>query len=135
MINVFSRDEIIKYGYRPDEYYISILPTGGPKGTPIFKKADNVLTLIFDDVEKNCIKTKLPHSYGLRYAKAFTVDQAKQVVDFIKDLPDNYVLNIHCVHGVSRSAAMAAAISNTKNTRKGNKLVYDLIKREIDGIS
>lgn len=135
MINVFSRDDIIKYGYRTEEYYISILPTGGPKGAPIFEKADNVLTLVFDDVEEDCIKTKLPHSYGLRYAKAFTIAQAKQVVAFIKTLPDNYVLNIHCVHGVSRSAAMAAAISNTKNTEAGNKLVYDLLKREINGIS
>jgi len=135
MINVFSRDEIIEYGYRPDEYYISILPTGGPQGAPIFEQAPNVLTLIFDDVEEDCVKTKLPHSYGLRYAKAFTIEQAKQTAAFLKGLPNKFVLNIHCVHGVSRSAAMAAAINNSKNTEAGNKRVYKLMTEQLYGIS
>lgn len=135
MINVFSRDEMIEYGYCPNEYYISILPTGGPKGEPIFQPAPNVLTLVFDDVEKDCIKTKLPHSYGLRYAIAITESQADQVVAFIDNLPKEYVLNIHCVHGVSRSAAMAAAIENKSNAEHGNIKVYNLIRKKLHGIS
>lgn len=135
MINVFSRNEMIEYGYRPNEYYISILPTGGPKGEPIFRPASNVLTLVFDDVEKDCIKSTYPDGNGLRFAKAMSVAQAKQVAAFIKKLPKDYTLNINCVHGVSRSAAMAAAIDNTKNPQAGNKLVYDLVKREMNGIS
>lgn len=135
MINVFSRDEIIEYGYHPNEYYISILPTGGPKSVPIFKKADNVLTLVFDDVNTDCIKTKLPHSYGLRYAKAMTELQADKTAVFIETLPEDYVLNIHCVHGVSRSAAIAAAIENKPNTEFGNSRVYNLIRDRLHGIS
>lgn len=135
MINVFSRDQIIEYGYRINEYYISILPTGGPKGIPIFEDASNVLTLIFDDVEKDCVKSTYPDGNIIRFAKAMTVTQAKQVAAFIKKLPKNYTLNINCVHGVSRSAAMAAAIDNTENPQAGNKLVYDLVKKEMNGIS
>lgn len=135
MINVFSRDEIIEYGYRPDEYYISILPTGGPYGDPIFKSSSNILTLVFDDVEQDCVKTKLPHSLELRYAKAMTETQAEEVVSFIERLPEDCTLNIHCVHGVSRSAAMAAAINNSKNTVEGNNLVYNLVRKKLHGIS
>lgn len=135
MINVFSRNEMIEYGYRPNEYYISILPTGGPKGEPIFQPASNVLTLVFDDVEKDCVKSTYPDGNGLRFAKAMSAAQARQVAVFIKKMPKKHILNIHCVHGVSRSAAMAAAINNTENFEAGNKLVYDLVKREINGIS
>jgi len=140
MIKVFSRNDFISYIRNKDikncgEYFISILPTGGPKGTPVIDNFPNVITLIFDDVEYDCIKSQYPDGLGLRFAKAMTDGQANDLVKFIKKLPEKYILNIHCVHGVSRSAAVAAVIENKPNPEKGNRHVYKLIKDKLYGLS
>jgi predicted protein tyrosine phosphatase len=134
MIKIFSRDEMIdyvmSYGVSPDEYYISILPTGGPKGIPIFENnLPNVITLVFDDVTKDCIKTQYPDGIGLRYAKAMTENQADLLVSFIRKVPNNATINIHCVQGHSRSMGIKRAILNEEP--KGNKHVYSLIKERL----
>lgn len=135
MINVFSRDQMIEYGYRPNEYYISILPTGGPKGVPIFKDLPNVITEVFDDVEYDCIKTQYPDGNGLRFAKALTSTQADNIAAFINSLPTDYILNIHCVHGSSRSAAIAEVLENKPCSKEVNQRVYNMIKERLNGIS
>lgn len=140
MINVYSRDQFIEYIKNKDtknssEYFISILSTGGPKGKPVIEESNNTITLVFDDVEYDCIKTQYPDGKGLRFARAMTNSQADQVVQFIKNLPNEYVLNIHCVHGVSRSAAIAAAIENKPNPEKGNKHVYKLVRDKLYALS
>ena len=100
-------DYIMSYGVLPSEYYISILPTGGPKGTPIFKIASkNVITLVFDDVIENQIKDKWPDGIGTFTAQAMTEDQADELVNFIKAIPAGSIINIHCVDGKSRSVAV-----------------------------
>jgi predicted protein tyrosine phosphatase len=131
MINVFSRDSMIdyimSYGVLPNEYYISILPTGGPKGEAIFKQPlPNVITLVFDDVERDSVKNKWPDGYGLFIAKAMTVQQAEELYTFIKSIPNNSTINIHCVEGKSRSVAVEAAIKNSP--QKGNAHVYKLLR-------
>lgn len=134
MINVFSRDaminRIITQGVSSDEYYISILPTGGPNSMPIFdNNSPNVITLVFDDVVNDCIKTQHPHNTNLRYARAMTVHQADELCKFIKQIPSGSIINIHCVWGEKRSLAVAAAINNSYE--QGNKLVYKLVKERL----
>tara|TARA_B110000503_G_scaffold28131_1_gene44928 strand:+ start:10479 stop:10904 length:426 start_codon:yes stop_codon:yes gene_type:complete len=141
MINVFSRDAFIEYIKTKEvescgEYFISILSTGGPKGVPILKEnTSNAISLVFDDVEYDCIKTQYPDGNGLRFAIAMTSTQADKLASFIKQIPTNSIINVHCVHGVSRSAAIGAAIDNKPNPEKGNRHVYKLIKERLHGIS
>jgi predicted protein tyrosine phosphatase len=117
----------MSYGILPNEYYISILPTGGPKGLPIFNGSyPNVITLVFDDTEKDSVKDKWPDGVGKFIARAMTVQQAEELYSFIKLIPDGATINIHCVEGKSRSVAIAAAILNTG--QQGNAHVYKLVR-------
>jgi predicted protein tyrosine phosphatase len=136
MINVFSRDAMINHitlhGVQPDEYYISILSTGGPKGVPIFKEGyPNVITLVFDDVVVDCIKTKYPDGEGLRYARAMTPAQADTLCNFIKTIPNNATINVHCVQGESRSVGVALAIENKQIKTMGNRHVHKLVMERL----
>ena len=136
MIKVFSRDGMINhikcYGILSNEYYISILPDGGPKSTPVFKENyPNVITLIFSDVLVDCIKTQYPDGTGLRFARAMTKTQADELCAFIKSIPTNATINIHCVYGKSRSVAIGLAIENKEFNSMCNKHVYTLIKERL----
>jgi predicted protein tyrosine phosphatase len=128
-IKIFSRSEMINrvsYGVLPNEYYISILPTGGPKGDPIFDQSSNVIILVFDDVEQDLVKDKWPDGIGNFIAKAMTIQQADELCAFIKTIPNDATINIHCVEGKSRSVAVASAIENSP--QKGNAHVYKLLR-------
>jgi predicted protein tyrosine phosphatase len=133
MIKVFSYDQMKNYvssnEIKSDEYYISILSTGGPYGIPIFKQSPNIFTMIFDDVKYNCLKTQYPDGNGLRWARAITEQQADSVARFVNQIPTNATINIHCAWGHSRSKAVAAAIENA--IPAGNKLVYTLIRERL----
>jgi len=136
MIKVFSRmsmiDHINLYGVSPNEYYISILPTGGPHSSPIFKGThSNIITLIFDDVLKDCIKPHHTGSIYLRSARAMTEAQADELCRFIKKIPNGAIINIHCVEGKSRSVGIALAIENKKIDLLCNKHVYNLVKERL----
>lgn len=135
MIKVYSRKDMIEHinmvGVQKDQYYISILPTGGPHGYPIFKPEDNILTLVFDDVEYDCIKSAFPDSNNLRFARAINEKQVNLLCNFVKKIPSNKLIHIHCVHGVSRSMAVACAIENKPNSLYGNKLVYKLVREQL----
>ena len=134
MINIFSRNDMIEhvntYGISKEEYYISILPTGGPKGIPIFKiPLFNVITLVFDDVEENIIKDKWPDGIGTFMAQAMKPEQADELCEFIKQIPKDAIINIHCVDGESRSVAIGAAIEHKPIA--GNTLVYKLVSERL----
>jgi len=138
MIKVFSRaamkDYIMSYGVLPNEYYISILPTGGPKGIPIFEcLSANVITLVFDDVLTDSVKNKWPDGVGFFIAKAMTLEQADELSKFIKQIPNGATINVHCVEGKSRSVAIAAAIENAPQA--GNAHVYNLLKSRLNDYS
>lgn len=134
MIKIFSYDQMENYissnGVNSDEYYISILSTGGPYGIPIFKQSPNIFTMIFDDVQTDCLKSKYPDGDGLRWAKAMTAEQADDLCEFIRGIPDHSIINVHCAWGHSRSKAIAFAIENKPNT-SNNLLVYNLIKERL----
>jgi predicted protein tyrosine phosphatase len=134
MINVFSRNDMIDYvsthGILKDEFYISILPTGGPKGVPIFDVLlPNIITLVFDDVEENIVKDKWPDGIGTFIAQAMTTKQADELCNFIRRIPKDATINIHCVDGTSRSVAIGAAIKHKPTA--GNALVYKLVSERL----
>lgn len=139
MINiaVYSRIEFLSYleinnindstVEQVDEYFISILPTGGPKGERIFKRDHhNTITLIFDDVLQDELKNKYPDGEGFFTAKAFTIEQAITLNRFIKTIDIHKKINIHCVAGRSRSTAVARYIIESKT--RMNATVYQLLK-------
>jgi len=126
-LNILSRQEMLEY-YKdhPNQYYISILPTGGPDGGRILEDSPKSLTLIFDDVLVDGPKSLHPIAEGFFEAKAFTKEQAKSLVEFIKSIPKNNIINIHCVQGRNRSIAVAKFILEQYSS--GNSLVYNLLK-------
>lgn len=71
----------------------------------VFKDADNVLNIEFDDLDKDVLYRLGPDTVKEYEHRCLTEEQAKQIVDFIikhKD-KDFYV---HCSAGVSRSQAI-----------------------------
>jgi predicted protein tyrosine phosphatase len=84
----------------------------------------------FDDVQTDCLKSKYPDGIGLRWAKAMTASQADDLCEFIREIPDHSIINVHCAWGHSRSKAIAFAIENKPNT-SNNFLVYNLVKERL----
>lgn len=74
---------------------------------PYFSKNyDNVLNLVFDDVEEDI------QDSGGRIARAFTREQAVELIKFIEDHKNRKYCIIHCGAGVSRSGAIGTFISD-----------------------
>lgn len=129
-------DHVMSYGVDSSHYYISIISSGGPKGTPVINgKYDNVLTIAFDDVLEsgeywgNDIKAFYP-------AVAITEQQAQQLHDFIEAIPLNSNVHIHCVYGQSRTGAVAKYLQEYRNATvhnitldKYNERVYALLRK------
>jgi predicted protein tyrosine phosphatase len=114
-----------------NEYFISVLPTGGPKGVRIFQQDHhNVITLVFDDVLQDELKDKYPDGKGYFTARAFTVEQSRVLNSFIQSIDINKKINIHCVEGRSRSTAIARFILEKKT--HVNHTVYNLLKENND---
>lgn len=114
------------YSDHTDQYYISILPTGGPDSNRILEDGPKSLTIIFDDVLEDGPKSLHPIDEGFFEAKAFTSSQARDLVKFIKTIPESSTINIHCVQGRSRSIAIAKFILERYSS--GNSRVYNLLK-------
>ena len=69
----------------------------------------NVLVLKFDDVEVDLNWEEDQHFYG---AKAFTEDQAKEIINFITQNKHKKNCIVHCSAGISRSGAVGTFISD-----------------------
>jgi len=132
-VNVFTynRTNFINLGVtdnnvaESDDYYVSILPTGGPKSEPIFyKEHTNTITMIFDDVvESGKIWGKDINGYY--DAVAITEKQAKILHCFLLSIPYQANIHIHCMYGVSRTGAVAKFLRDYKNaTVHGIDLTY-----------
>jgi predicted protein tyrosine phosphatase len=87
--------------------FISINDTGGTNQVPYFNENsnNNVLVLYFDDIEEDIQTEK-------RLIKAFTIEQAKIVFNFIKNNEDKTTFIIHCSAGISRSGAVGTFIND-----------------------
>lgn len=127
-MNVFAynRKDFINLGINDSnvsdskDYYVSILPTGGPKGEPIFyKEHTNAITMVFDDVlESGKMWGKDINSYY--DAVAITEAQAKVLYDFLQSIPDDSVVHVHCVYGASRTGAVAKYLRDYRNATVHN---------------
>ena len=92
------------------------------------KACKDVLTLYFDDVERE-----------VKGAKAFSIDDASRIIEFVDKNKDVDTLLVHCYGGESRSRAVAGFIreylgkdgSVFLNTGHPNKLVYETLKKAV----
>lgn len=108
------------------EYFICIDSTGGPSCQQYFlQEHPNVIRLIFDDCEKDEVKWGADIN-GYYNAKAMITEQASLLVNFIKTIPDDSIVNIHCTKGKSRSVAVDAFINNQTS---GNAHVLNLLRQ------
>ena len=124
----FSRDEFVNYLKISDiteenieqftnEYFISILPSGGPKSIPVFSQQHyNALTIQFDDVEEDSRKWGGDVQMFIE-AKAITDYQATILLKFIDTIPESARVNIHCVYGVSRTGSVAKFLQEYRNAQ------------------
>jgi predicted protein tyrosine phosphatase len=101
--------------------------------------APNVLNLKFEDVEKTGLKAIKWYNNTQRiiYAIACSDKQAKQIVDFIKRIPNDSTLHIYCAKGKSRSVAIANYVRKYYNNQEiddsgHNKHVFSLLERYHD---
>lgn len=142
-MNVFAykRTDFIKLGVNDTnikeskDYYVSILPTGGPKGEPIFyQQHPNAYTIVFDDVlESGKMWGKDINAYY--DAVAITEQQAKDLHCFLLSIPESSNVHIHCVYGESRTGAVAKYLHENRNATVHNveltyvnQRVYKLLK-------
>lgn len=96
--NVESKDET---------FFISINDTRGTDETPHFKKNHgNVMVLFFDDVEEDLVDKK----WG--FIKAFSMEQAKELIEFIESNKNKETCIVHCSAGISRSGAVGAFVND-----------------------
>lgn len=118
------------------EYFICLNATGWKHAVPFFKSSHPaVINLYFDDVEQDGPKEIQWFNNKTKTieAKAITVEQAKELKHFIKDIPDGSTVHVYCAKGLSRSAAVEAYISETRNNLTldlpgMNPRVYKLLK-------
>ena len=86
--------------------FISINDTG--KDSYFKRNHKNVLTLHFDDVDKDGETS--PTNYG--DTKAFSEDQANEIIEFIKKNSGAEDFIVHCHAGISRSGAVGRFIND-----------------------
>lgn len=82
-----------------DTCFISINHVGTELKVPFQYPHENVLTLLFDDVEET-------------YINSFTIEQAKQIKNFLQRNSNKDKFIVHCAQGISRSGAVGEYIVN-----------------------
>lgn len=118
-----------------DDYFICINATGWIHGIPYFKNYHrNVINLYFDDVYRTGLKV-IPWFNGdqrVIYAWSCSANQAEELKEFIKDIPQGSTVHIYCAKGRSRSRGVEMYINemynNTKVEDEINSNVYDMLK-------
>ncbi len=98
---------------RSDTFFISInstlpVPQSGEEDEPPYFSQNyaNVLVQRFDDLEEDIYRD------GKLYAKAFTSEQATEMVKFILKNQHRKKCVVHCAAGVSRSGAVGTFIND-----------------------
>lgn len=90
---------------RKDILFISINDTLGTDAVPYFTNHKNVKVLYFDDVEED-----LETNQGI--AKAFTEQQAAEIIEFLEQNKHVTTAVIHCTAGISRSGAVGLFVND-----------------------
>lgn len=99
-------------------YFISMFGSQDP--SPFFKDHHpNVLLVQVDDIDED--KLELAKNNQLMF---FTNDQAKQIIEFLQDMNDDFTLIVHCGAGVCRSGAVVEFARGILH------LEYDEFKRD-----
>jgi predicted protein tyrosine phosphatase len=98
---------------REDVFFISINDSvGTTTETPYFKRNhENVLVLHFDDVTEDMDIPVLGTGY-IQRMKAFKLNQANELYDFIIKNKDKKYCYIHCTAGINRSGAVAKYVND-----------------------
>jgi predicted protein tyrosine phosphatase len=96
-----------------DVAFISINNTEDTKEIPYFNdcNSDNVLVLYFDDVEED-IEIPIIGENKIQKVKAFTIEQARILFNFIVKNTEKKSFIIHCTAGISRSGAVGTFIND-----------------------
>lgn len=87
-------------------FFISINDTRGTDEVPYFENKSNVKVIYFDDIDQDIDDPK----WGL--IKAFSIEQAKELVDFIDKQKDKESCIVHCAAGISRSGAVGTFVND-----------------------
>lgn len=117
------------------DYYICINATANIHSVGYFKQNHkNVLDLKFDDVDKDMLKTYGPEENYICYALACTEKQARQIVSFVEQIPEDAAVHIYCTKGQSRSVAVVNFIEkffnkSSINIEGQNEHVFNLLKK------
>ena len=73
---------------------------------------EDTLYLKFDDIDK------VEKPLGTRELELFSLQQAKQIIDFVETYKDNInILAVHCAAGISRSVGVHVALEKIYNTK------------------
>ncbi len=87
-------------------FLISINDTHGTPEVPYFENKSNVKVMFFDDIERDIYHK----TYG--DIKAFSKEQARELVEFIDRHKDKEKCIVHCAAGISRSGAVGTFIND-----------------------
>jgi len=141
-IKTYSRQEFISKIFCHDDnvedfvtdYFLCINASGNIHSIPYFKRCHfNVLNMYFDDVLEDGIKHYGPTDSEFEFhAKCCTLEQSKEMHNFIHSIPDGCNLHVYCTKGQSRSVAIAkyvdTYVNNIECTRTGyNLLIYKVL--------
>jgi predicted protein tyrosine phosphatase len=117
------------------EYFICVHSNGWVHSISHFDMPhNNVLDIKFDDVDSD--GTKHVQWFGGTMkeitVKKLTIGQAKEIVEFIDNVPDDATLHIYCAKGKSRSTAIAKFAEEYRNNNtldiSHNQYVYNMLK-------
>lgn len=122
-----------------DHIIISITdPDSQPAKITTYESCKGILRLTFWDII-DTERLKNDPEAQLKYAKIFTVEDAKQIGAFVKRHMDKKLILVHCEAGISRSAGVAAALSKFINNDDEyyfkryhpNKTIYNILLKEL----
>lgn len=91
-------------------FFISINNTDG-RSVPYLKDTYNVKVLYFDDVEKD-MEIPIIGTDNKFTARAFTEQQAQELIEFIVSHKDKAKCFVHCSAGISRSGAVGEVVND-----------------------
>jgi predicted protein tyrosine phosphatase len=116
-----------------NDYFICINSTGHIHSVPHFKQHHpNVLNCSFDDTDHD--HTKFDTIFNVEFsAKVCTAEQAKEIVNFVDNIPLGSMVHIYCAKGKSRSTAVGKFVEEYHSLpvkteyKTYNQFIYNLL--------
>ena len=94
----------------PETCFISINDTHGQWSESWFNEDhSNVIRLWFDDISSDLETSSPTNNISVR---AFTIEQAQQILDFIEKNKNKKTFIVHCTAGLSRSSGVGLFIND-----------------------